>query len=63
MSSPPSPSTRDRAAISLAVGVLTFVLMNMIGRNGQALGAGVVLTIVVWLLIGSSEKKSEDKNK
>jgi hypothetical protein len=62
MSSASGPSTRDRAAISLAVGVITFVLMNMIGRNGQALGAGVVLTIVVWLLIGSSEK-SEDKNK
>jgi len=62
MSSAPGPSTRDRAAISLAVGVLTFVLMNMIGHSGQALGAGVVLTIVVWLLMGSSEK-SEDKNK
>jgi hypothetical protein len=37
--------------------------MNMIGRNGQALGAGVVLTILVWLLLGAGEKKSEDKNK
>jgi len=58
-----TPSTRDRLAISLAIGVLTFVLMNMTGHNGQALGAGVVVTIVVWLLTGAGKKKQEDQNK
>jgi len=54
-------STRDRAAISVAVGVLTFVLLSMMGRNNTALGAGFVVTIVVWLLIAPRDKNSAEK--
>jgi hypothetical protein len=52
-------STRDRAAISIAVGVLTFVLLSMMGRNNTAVGAGFVVTIVVWLLIAPRDKNAE----
>jgi hypothetical protein len=53
--------TSSRAAISVAVGALTFVLLNMMGRNNTALGAGFVVTIVVWLLIAPRDRNSEEK--
>ena len=58
--SAPVRSTRERVAISVVVGILTFMLVNMTTENDQGLGAGVVVTIIVWLLT-APRKSSEEK--
>lgn len=57
----PVRSTRERVALSVVVGILTFFLVNMTTESDQGLGAGVVVMIIVWLLSAPKEKKSEQK--
>lgn len=54
-------STRERIAISVVIGVLTFFMVNMTTDSNQGLGAGVVVTIIVWLLTEPRKNKSAEK--
>jgi hypothetical protein len=51
--------TRDRVAIAVVIGILTFALVNMTTDTNQGLGAGVVMTIITWLLTEPRKQKSE----